>query len=231
MKLTSAKTWLLTAVVVILLFMTTVMAVRYFSTPMVSFERLDYIMKEQSGDKRVYRTSHGYSEVIVTGEGDNRTVAVDGIVYKVTRMGEGERPHYRFEYPDGNVLKGGYEDDWSPRFVIEDEQGHVEEEPLFHVVTGDPPLQPEHPILASALARIAFEPVSQGRGTPFFYWIGLGMLPIAAICWRYPLLGFKLRYALWVENPEPTEFYIYMAKVGAVVTAVLGIAFMIRSLC
>ena len=50
---------------------------------------------------------------------------------------------------------------------------------------------------------------------------GLGLL-LAVLCGlqtAFPLAFFYLRHALAVEDPEPTEFYLFMQRVGSVVAA------------
>jgi hypothetical protein len=45
----------------------------------------------------------------------------------------------------------------------------------------------------------------------------------------FPTLGFYLRYGLYVENAEPTDFYLFMARVGGVACVVLGIVISIMA--
>ena len=48
--------------------------------------------------------------------------------------------------------------------------------------------------------------------------IGVGVLGIT-----HPELGYKLRYGLWVQNAEPTEFAITMSRIGGVICIVGGV--------
>ena len=41
---------------------------------------------------------------------------------------------------------------------------------------------------------------------------------------------FKLTYGLWVEDPEPTDFYLFMAKIGGYIAMGLGVVFFLKSL-
>lgn len=48
--------------------------------------------------------------------------------------------------------------------------------------------------------------------------IGVGVLGIT-----HPELGYKLRYGLWVQNAEPTEFAITMSRIGGVICIIVSV--------
>lgn len=52
---------------------------------------------------------------------------------------------------------------------------------------------------------------------------GIACVVIGVVGLCFPTLGFYLRYGLYVENAEPTDFYLFMARIGAAACVVLGI--------
>ncbi len=67
------------------------------------------------------------------------------------------------------------------------------------------------------------------RGQWFIYWtITLALMPIYLVDLIFPKFFFYLKYALSVNNPEPSDFYIEMQRFGwFVMPLLLGIGYLV----
>lgn len=45
----------------------------------------------------------------------------------------------------------------------------------------------------------------------------------------FPTLGFYLRYGLYVEDAEPSDFYLFMARLGGGISVIIGVVLAIQA--
>ena len=53
------------------------------------------------------------------------------------------------------------------------------------------------------------------------------MICLGAINLFFPGLFFSLKYALWVQNAEPTDFALGMSRISGVLLIIMGVMFMV----
>ena len=56
--------------------------------------------------------------------------------------------------------------------------------------------------------------------------VGLVVICMGAVNLFFPGLFFSLKYALWVQNAEPTDFALGMSRIGGVILIIMGVVFM-----
>ena len=52
---------------------------------------------------------------------------------------------------------------------------------------------------------------------------GIACVVIGLVGIFFPTLGFYLRYGLYVENAEPSDFYLFTARVGGGLSVIIGV--------
>ena len=77
----------------------------------------------------------------------------------------------------------------------------------------------EYTFDAPDILRFALEPEPAVRGSWGMWGLGLLLSVLCGLQTAFPLAFFYLRHALAVEDPEPTEFYLFMQRAGSVVAA------------
>lgn len=134
--------------------------------------------------------------------------------YRYTVGGQGGAAIHTVYYPDGSsyywIDRGGYsadEEGWSENY---DPERYVSGSVLKTV-------------LEKADAKRNVQ-VDVGRLIGGIACVAIGVVGIF-----FPTLGFYLRYGLYVENAEPTDFCLFMARVGGVACVVLGIVISIMA--
>lgn len=75
------------------------------------------------------------------------------------------------------------------------------------------------------------EQVTRGYcGTPELLWTSLMMLAFWLVDIYFPNLFFNMRYGLSVNNPEPSDYYLAIQKVGWVFLPIIAVVFLALSL-
>lgn len=80
------------------------------------------------------------------------------------------------------------------------------------------------------VVKTAFQDNISIRGNGLLLFFAIIILAITAIDIRWPLLFFRVQHAMSVYNPEPSDFYLGMQKIGWVVMPVIALGLLIASL-
>lgn len=200
------------------------------SRPGVSFEGA-LLRPVQEGEAAVYTGRvHGDPTTITVrpeGGGTEVVLAVEGRLRQRglvewpegTIAGSSGLPYRRIQVSrNGTVIfRGGYNPaGGAARFCGEDGSW----EPLVSVrayAQHDP--WSGYTFDAPDILRFALEPEPAVRGSWEMWGLGLLLSVLCGLQTAFPLAFFYLRHALAVEDPEPTEFYLFMQRAGSVVAA------------
>lgn len=161
---------------------------------------LGLLLSGCSGEQRSYEYT----------QGDN-TVTVDPITQTITNGEElftysvedrGSATSYEITFPDGSLYwwtagSGGGSGGWSDDF---------DADRFFYA-----------DFLVNALEQSA--PRVRTGNVP----VGIFLLVLGAVNFFLPEISFYLRYGWAVENAEPSDTYITVAKIGGVLAAVVGL--------
>lgn len=165
-------------------------------------------------DGEVVGLTINFDEQTITASDDIVTV----IAYDSNGNAIGDTPTedkdvYHYTYDDGNITitypngatywesstAGGWDNDYDPERYIE----------------GD--------VLAQQLNQ-AYQYARKNWDSVFL--VGLVCLLIIGLCIVdiiHPDIFYRLRYGLWVQNAEPTEFAMTMSRIGGIVGIVLSV--------
>ncbi|WP_262396271.1 hypothetical protein [Youxingia wuxianensis] len=80
------------------------------------------------------------------------------------------------------------------------------------------------------MARIVTGDGVVSRGEGWSALLALLLFAMTAIDIRWPLLGFQLSHMWWVEDPQPTDLYIFCQRVSWVVMPGIGIVLLLISI-
>lgn len=200
----------------------------YFTKPVFYIAGSVYKLAAEQGDASTYEGGNPPVAVKVLGTGDplHREVAIEGMTYEATRTVESPVRTYEVVYPSGTryMVK-----DQNGMLLTYDEQGNMDVDTAVFV-NGERVLQEGEELYPPAsIVSAAYPEYHETRGTPWVLFIALGVLVFGLCVFRYRALQTALfwlspRNWIYVEDPEPNDFYYFMSKVGGVVVMIVGIA-------
>jgi len=206
----------------------------YYSQKVFQLDGHDFKLLEEAPDgTRTYQRSGSAEKIRVMQEDGRRTVVIGGEAYVVDELPQTSFMRtYRVTYPSGSV------------YTVEDQgQGHwlraVDADGTLLMwggasINGERQLEPgEEYYYPTGIVTAAYEDYHSDVGLPILlipslFCLALGWLELRSE--RFVLLTFKMSYGLWVENPEPTDFYLFMSKVGGWVLIGVAVALSLMSL-
>jgi len=204
----------------------------YYAQKTFHFDGDDFKLQAEAPDgTRTYQRSGSVEKLRVTQEDNRRTVVIGGESYIVDELPpRGIGPSYRVTYPSGTVYTV---EDQGSMLIAKDEKG----EWLiggYISIDGKRQLAPgEEYYYPGSIVTAAYEHYHESVGIPFLiipslFCLAIGWLELRSE--RFVLFTFKLSYGLWVEDPEPTDFYLFMSKVGGWLAIGLSVAIGLMSL-
>lgn len=207
----------------------TLWAVRYFNERVIYLDDLKYRKVSQQGNTVTYQQSFGSERIVVQSFADRKEVWLRGERYIVHADAGGQE--FRVEYPRGTTTDVGRigqkmlmakdeNGDWAPEFVAYSNSGRI-------VGPG------EEYFTAAEIVRIADETFHEKQGNPVIFVLAILVFVYGWCMFRYEAFArslFRISYSLWVEAPEPTDFYLFMAKVGGIVGMVFAVFLFFKSL-
>ncbi|TLS52452.1 hypothetical protein FE782_10830 [Paenibacillus antri] len=167
-------------------------------------DQTKYSKQSEAGNTITYRALGGGVPVpvSVTSYGDRKEVMIKGENYRIRSMqGEGNS-RLSITYPSGKTYTA---ERFTGMYMVYDEQGEWVT-PATRYIDDTRILTPgEEYYLANDLIRAAYEEQHTTNGNLFYF-------------------------NLYVENLEPTDFYLFMAKIGACLVMGAPVFLFIKSL-
>lgn len=187
--------------------------------------------------KVFYLDGHQYlentSKIRIDSNGEFRELQIDGETYRLKELESTEdKVTYQVAYPNGNVYT--VEDVNHSGFLMAyDKKGDLVLEVRAYSNGGRILSPGEEYYSPSSLVAAAYDKYYEKQGNVFIFILSVLFFVYSWFLFRKERLQrihFKLSYRLWVVDPEPSEFYFFMTKVGAVVGMVLSGLFVLYSL-
>lgn len=229
------RRWLGVALVVLIMAVVAGWAQSYYSKKFFYLDDAKYFKYEDSGSGRIeYRAAFGRGNpVVVHARALERVIETGGESYLVrgTEGLEGEWVPYAVVYPDGTEYR--VEPFGQDGFQVFDQAGEWVLPPaVMHVGLGNKIRDPDSlRYFPADIAAASDEAFHQPNGGVGFFLLAVALFIFNWCGFRYePFQRFLFHISpsnLMVSDPEPSDFYFFMCKVGSVLGMVvsLGIFF------
>ena len=206
--------------------------VSYFSVKEFELDFHTYRVADKTGQYVRYVSKSG-APVVVRLYGSDRVLTIDGQDYRIS---EEEKPFgkaYQVRYPDGRT----YTVSGQHGMAAFDENGELFMGGGIYVKSGGERIlfgdenMRYHP---TELVYAAYPQYHEPRGYPWLYWLSVLMFIFGWANFRYESVQRAMFWAslqwIWVENPEPSDFYFIMCKIGGFVAMLLAFIMFMQSL-
>ncbi|MFD2329491.1 hypothetical protein ACFSR7_09590 [Cohnella sp. GCM10020058] len=151
----------------------------------------------------------------------HRTVTIGGQSYAIADKSVPYSTKFRVTYPNGHVYSV---EDHNGLLLSYDDKGNMVIAAQMYVNGERIKRDGEEDFLPVALVSAAYPDYHVKRGLPGFLFLALGLLIFGWCSFRYQALqDFMFRLSpqrLMYENPEPSDFYYFMSKVGGIVVMI-----------
>ncbi|WP_379321875.1 hypothetical protein [Paenibacillus puldeungensis] len=188
-------------------------------------------MGELQSGQVLYQAKNGPS-IKVRKDGELRIVTIQANEYFIKNVGGESLNNYEVNYPNGHQYKV---EDNSGFLLSFDQKGELVTEYGTLYVNGKPiiPGGAETPYSPSQLVTAAYPEYHTKQGSLFLLYLSFFFMILGWCSFRYRkfqdfqfLLSF---HWLWVNDPEPSDFYYFMSKVGGVILMGAGVFFFVKS--
>jgi hypothetical protein len=233
MKLSNRNLIFKLIVVFVVATATSIWAYNYFSTKVFYLDDKKYSEKSSESNLTTKYTAWFGEPILITHYPDYKQLQINEKKYQLKELGSKEyKKTYLVTYPSGNTYT--VEDVNNSGFLMAyDKNGELVFGIQAYSNNGrilSPGEEYYHP---SSLVTVAYEKYHEPQGNIFIF-----ILSILSFVYSWCLLRkesfqsflFKLSYGLWVVNPEPSDFYFFITKVGAVAGMIMSGLFLLLSL-
>ncbi|WP_438434763.1 hypothetical protein [Gorillibacterium sp. sgz500922] len=195
-----------------------------FGDPVFHVDGAKYRYAGTSGGGELYRTKGQGEPITIRHDGKRTEIHIGQEAFQVQRMDAVEGAD-QYEVTDSIGTRVAKE--LSGLVLVRQENGEFVPEFIGYAVTSngeriysDPQ---EHPVPAGTLVQIADPTLWTKDGQVGYYLLGVFLLAVSWLRCRFVEFFFRLEYGLWVEDPEPTDFYLLVNRVGSIAFAVVGV--------
>jgi hypothetical protein len=151
----------------------------------------------------------------------HRTLIISGQSYMIADKSVPYSIKFRVTYPNGRVYSV---EDNNGLLISYDDKGNIVMAIQVYADGKRIKQEGEEDFPPSALVRAAYPNYHVKRGMPGYLFLALGLLIFGWCNFRYQAfqdLMFRLSpQRLMYENPEPSDFYYFMSKVGGIVVMI-----------
>lgn len=160
----------------------------------------------------------------------HRTVIIGGQSYAIADNSVPYSTKFRVTYPNGHVYSI---EDHNGMLLSYDKKGNIVMAIQMYVDGERIMEEGEEDFPPSALVSAAYPDYHVKRGMPGFLFFAIGVLILGWCLFRYrafqDLLFYLSPQRLMYENPEPSDFYYFMSKVGGIVIMIGSIIFAFKA--
>ncbi|MDF2925153.1 MAG: hypothetical protein K0R57_4067 [Paenibacillaceae bacterium] len=201
----------------------------YFTVPVFYMDHNKYTFHSGQDGAVTYHSRYGPPVQVSIADG-RRTVSLEGQEYVITETSSEPTAKYNVTYPGGQ----NYEvQDQSGHLIAFDEHGELVSGLLIY--TGDQRVLQDgeevftpHMLVTAAYPQYHFTP-----GTPAFLYFALAGIIYGWCGFRYRkfqdiLFLLSLRW-VWVNDPEPSDFYYFMCKVGGIGAMIISLFLAVKA--
>lgn len=195
----------------------------YFTQPVFYIDQHKYVTDHEDGTMITYRSKDAES-IQVQVEKRKRIVTIDEHNYTVTQTAYTPIATYNVTYPQGNK----YEVEQQHGILLSyDEKGNMAP-PQSDVLNGQRVIDKDEELCTPAmLVTAAFPEYQETPGIPAFLFLAIAVFIYGWCTFYYePFQRFLFWVSfqwVWVNNPEPSDFYYVMCKIGGVLCMLVAI--------
>ncbi|MFF2890055.1 hypothetical protein [Paenibacillus sp. NPDC057967] len=168
-----------------------------------------------------YHSSTAGPVQVRTDDELHRTLIIGGQSYAIEDRSVPYSIKFRVTYPNGHVYNV---EDNNDMLLSYDDKGNIVMAIQLYANGERIKQEGEEAFPPSALISAAYPDYHVKRGIPGFLFLALGLLIFGLCSFRYQAfqdLMFRLSpQRLMYENPEPSDFYYFMSKVGGIVVMI-----------
>jgi len=184
-------------------------------------------------EQRSIMTYHAYSAPSIEVQifNQDRIVIIDHKEYSISRNNNANSIQYDVKYPSGHQYKV---EDQSGVLMAYDHNGDMVS-PISFYVNGQKILQDDEELYDPSSLVIAGYPMYHSKQGSLLLFCLSFILMIYGWCgYRYEkfqnfIFLISLRW-IWTQDPEPSDFYYFMCKVGGILTIIGSVILAIKSL-
>lgn len=189
----------------------------YFTEPVFRINEVTYSLSGQQNNVSVYTGKHGSSVRVIVDE-NQRVVEMDQKPYMITRIPGVTETRYTVSYPNGRIYQVS---DRSGSLLTFDEHGQFVFDAQIYVGSTRVKSEGEEEYSPASLVYAAYPEYHHPSGEPGFLFLAAGLMIYGWSSFRYErfqrLLFFLSLKWIWVNDPEPSDFYYFMTKVGGII--------------
>lgn len=195
----------------------------YFTEPIFYVDQHKYTYDHEQGNQITYRSGTA-APIQVTGDHQKHTVIIDNENYIITRISSTPNATYNVFYADGRKYTVEQQ---SEQLISYDAQGNMLS-PVNMYIDGQSVIEDhEEHYNPATLVTVAYPEYHHTPGTPILLFIALAGLIYGWCSFYYPRFQkfqflLSLRW-IWSKDPEPSEFYYAMSKIGGIACMIVAI--------
>ena len=237
-KMTSSKKILIISVLVFV----TVLLIFYFRAFFscgVFFEGT-FLKKEVVSSDTHYKGKSPFGSIHITVKGLKNKQSSAEVIYRLPnniteqytvnlkKANDWDSGFENIKAQDGTiVLQSGYLID---NYFFLDSTGKLLTGRLNAHIVGRNPYDGDYVISLKNVLDFAYFTKDKTRGRLEYLFLAMFLIIITAIDIRFPMLFFHLRHSLDVVDPEPSDLYLFMQKIGRVMNTMFTIGIMLAAL-
>jgi len=205
------------------LVVTVITAIRshsYFTEPVFYIDQHKYVFEREQGSLVTYRSGTAIP-VQVRTDSQSYTVIINRMDYVITKNTDPYNIKYNVTYPNGHRYEV---QDHSGILLSYDEKGELYFPNLVYIGNQRVKGENEEVYHPAELVTAAFSEYHDTPGVPGLLFLALGLLIYGWCGYRYrkfqDVLFFLSLQRLWVNDPEPSDFYYFMCQVGGIIVMI-----------
>ncbi|MCG7382983.1 hypothetical protein [Paenibacillus sp. ACRRY] len=192
----------------------------YFTEHIFYADNQKYLFDRKEEQQMIYR-SRTADSIQVQVEQQKRTVFIDNQKYIITEINSKPNPTYSVLYPNGRKYEV---QDQSRELRSFDEEGNIMTSVTFYVNNQRILSEDEEQYSPDTIVTAAYPVYHYTQGQPVYLFLALAGLIFGWCSFYYRnfqdlLFLLSLRW-IWVNDPEPSDFYYLMTSIGGIVVMI-----------
>ena len=211
-----SPTFIFFTCVIVLSVVVAVLSRPYFTEPIFYINENKYKFASEQGNQVSYHSKTA-APIQVSIDDQGRTVIINHKEYSITKNNSSYNIIYNVIYPNGR----NYEVRDQSGFLLSFDENGASVAEVFFYVDGQRVIQNgEEEFTPAMLVTASYPEYHDTPGAPGFLFLALAILIYGWCAYRYEKfqdIMFNLSpQRLWVKDPEPSDFYYFMCKVGGI---------------
>ncbi|NUU59153.1 hypothetical protein [Paenibacillus agri] len=220
LKKIRTPTFIFFSCVLVLSVIVTILSKPYFTERIFYVDNYKYSFYSDQDNVVTYRSKTN-DPIQVKLDHEKRTVTIQHQEYFITKINSSPSPNYKVIYPNGHKYEVH---DASGILLTSDGHGNYVSEASTFVNNQRMPQDGEEQYSPSTLVTAAYPEYHVTRGAPALLYLALAVLIYGWCSFRYRkfqdiLFFLSLRW-IWVNDPEPSDFYYFMSKVSGIIVMI-----------